>query len=478
MTITLQQLSVQFSLKTALDSVSAEFTGSAVHAIVGENGAGKSTLASVLSGDRRQTSGTMLLDGTPVVFHTPRDAIAHGIVLVHQRPLLADSISVLENIMLGTEHSAPKRQIRARLDACRARWCPSLPLKSLVRDIGGDGRFFTSLLGALCRAPQVLILDEPTALLSWEQKRALYANLRTAAEEGMNIIIITHSMEEAALYTDTVTVLKKGRLDAQYSRSRDFTAGSKGYVDFTAAAVSTEQESEKAAAQDASLPVLSFDHITVRPAARPALFDICFKARRAQITLIKGLPEAGLETLENVITGMEISPCTGTVTIGSTTVQLARRALTPALLRHNPDCRAAVVPSDRTCRGSHPSLTVEQLLTTYYTGSAPVSYAQELIDRAGIMIKPDEPAANLSGGMLQRLILERELDTHPQVLILCEPLQGLDSAASARLCGRIYDLCRKQTAVIVLTSGDFPEPYCRSVYSLKNGALTIQGGSR
>jgi len=492
MTVTLEHITERFSLKTALDSVSLKFEGGKIHAVVGENGAGKSTLAAILVGDRQPTSGTILLDSSPVVLKTPRQAAEYGIMQVHQRPLLAGCISVRDNILLGTEHTldrsngkpVPKRTILARLAVYADLWAPRLDMKALVNNLGGDQRFFTAILSALCRDPSVLVLDEPSASLNWEQRRLLYANLRSLAQSGLNIIIITHSMREAELYTDTVTVLNRGIVTARYPRSADFVPGSPGYVDFpeeNRKATTWKAPAEHTTARGA----VSFQNVTVRPVDRPALFSISFTARDRELTLIRGLQESGLGTLENVVTGMETTRSTGTFTIYHThggtvpesyTTSLFRHPLTPSVLRNCLHAGVAIIPSNRTFRGSNPQLTVAQILTVHYTGRNPTAYARELILKAGISISPDEPASSLSGGMLQRLILTRELDIKPDFIILCEPLQGLDSVSSTSLCGHLYALAQNGAAVIVLSAAGFPEEICSNIYILRDGKLEQTGG--
>ena len=492
MTITLESITERFLLKTALESVSTEFRGSSIHAVVGENGAGKSTLAAILCGSLQPSSGRILLDGTPSQLKTPREAAEKGIILVQQRPLLAGSISVKENILLGIEYQKDSRfwnrkKILAELNVLRKTWAQDLSPDALVRNIGGDGRFFTALLGALCRHPSVLILDEPSALLNWEQRRMLYAGLRELAQHDMNIIIITHSMEEAALYTDTVTVLNEGRISAYYPRSKDFTPGSPGYIEFAVPDIGNSEVSHLQHPSSVS-GCLSFESVTVRPQNRPGLFDIHLTARCGQLTLIRGLQESGLGTLENVMTAMETAKCSGTFTLsynnGSDTISrrisLAHHPLTPEILRSRLHVRIAVIPSDRMFRGSNPQLSVKQILTAQHTADNSDEYARYLISKAGITISPDESAGNLSGGMLQRLILERELDLQPSFILLCEPLQGLDSHASAKLCERLYGLAESGCAVIVLSAADFPESFCSMIYTLKDGnlELTAKGKNR
>ncbi|MBQ9239387.1 MAG: ATP-binding cassette domain-containing protein, partial [Treponema sp.] len=227
MDIALSGVHKRYTYKTVLSGISMDFPGGKIHALLGENGAGKSTTAAILSGSLQPDAGTVRINGVPVTLKNERDAVRRGIVMVRQRPLLADSITVRENIVLGSEYGAEthrwnKKARQAEIAALLARLNPPLTAKTLAADLGGDSRFYTAFIAALIRRPQVLLLDEPSALLDWEQRRQLYAYIRELSQSGMNVIIITHSREEAALYTDTVTVLAEGMVAARYADSSTY----------------------------------------------------------------------------------------------------------------------------------------------------------------------------------------------------------------------------------------------------------------
>lgn len=459
MTIALHGVSKKYLLKTALDSVTVTFDSAKIHALLGENGAGKSTLAGILCGDITATSGTILIDDKEVSLSSTKEGLAQGIVLVHQRPLLASSISVQENIMLGVHATT------AALAELKQRWCPWLTLSTLVKDLGGDGRFYTSLLCALLRTPRFLILDEPSALLDAGQRTELYTNLKTLTHSGCTILIITHSTAEATTYADTVTVLREGRLLTQYPTASDYKAASLA----TTSKVSAVQT-------EGSACCISLTHVSCRPKNRPILLDATISVPYHAITMITGMKESALGTLEDVLTGMNNAPCTGTISFSctkdndcQTTINLHKKLLTTSFLRAR---HTAIVPSDRSFRASNPALTVEQILTTYCTGTIHLK-AQELIDRAHVNITPLESVSNLSGGMLQRLILAREQSIDPELFILCEPMQGLDTTAQAELCKTLVAIAKNGKAVLVLGATDFPLTLCNKVYSLEGGTTTL-----
>ena len=582
MTVTTRELTKTYLLKTALNRVSVTFAGGEIHALVGENGAGKSTLAGLLCGDLEPTSGDILLDGKPTRFLGAKDALRAGIVLVHQRPLLASSITAKENIILQLQATRAKPPFflhapTAEMLRLRDQWAAHLNLNALVKDLGGNMRFYVSLLGALLQNPRVLLLDEPSAFLDTDERKHLYQNLRALATTGTNIIVITHSRAEATTYADTVTLLQNGSLAARFE-SRD------AYATFLAdnadlrrlhsfegkslppgfspavfttppspkgatrplkipevcsnillpqtsteaiASVSTFQGasmrlhsllqrlySERRAARAAvkSFPcsvdatrqqrgfprpqaptpsrhglgpcpknpltsdeknAITFNHVSSRPKNRPALLDATLSVEYGAITAVTGLQEAALDTLEDVATGMETAYAKGTVTLtaadgSNLTVQVHR--LSPQILRAH---QTAIVPSDRNFRAANPNITVEQLLSVYAKTDTRAT-ALDLIARAEVHITPEQMVSNLSGGMLQRLILTRELATNPRLVILCNPMQGLDIQAQGELCQTLVSLAQAGKAILVLGTQEFPLSLCKKVYTLESGTTHLQ----
>lgn len=355
----LNNIQVRYSYKTVLTNVSLNFNAGTIYSLLGENGAGKSTLAHVLCGDLIPTSGSIYLNEKKLNIKSPRDAIKSGIVCVHQRPLLAPSISILDNLKIGISH----KKI-AEIPELVKSWLPGMNLSELVKNLSEEEIFNTSLTGALLKNPSVLILDEPP-FLKTEQIREL-------AKRGLIIIIITHSFKEAIEKTDEVILLKDGSL-----------------LEKTPASELTES------------------------LIREKLFGL---------TKTIPLPE-GIEKKD--ITEKEV---------------LSKRPL------------AGYIPSNRSFRASNPKLTIFQLCTAYHTSDRQKElevFAEKLLKKADVNIRLYEKASCLSGGMLQRLILERELAENPKELYLFEPTHGLDAEATERLYSRLEGLIRKGVKIII-----------------------------
>ena len=412
MNLSLRNICLKFSHKVVLQGLSVCFDEGQLHALLGQNGAGKSTAANIICGELVPDSGELLLDDVPVSFATPHDAILSGICYVHQRPMLADSITVKENLLLGLN-----KEQKARLELVAQKWLQGVGLNSLVKDCGADVRFFIALTSALIKAPRVLILDEPSALLDDTQRDFLFTNLRELADGGMNIIIITHNYEEAQRFCDTICFIEDGKVGAD-----------KGSFD------KLRNPTEKTSFLNMSKGEHDPQFIT--------LHNITIQ--KGAITLIKGLAEDGLDEIEKEL--MSLRQKTGPL---------------------------AFIPTDRKFTGSNPNLTIEQMLTSALTipENQKPEVARQMIKSSGVNIEPDEKCSCLSGGMLQKLMFERELYNNPELLILCNPLQGLDVNTCQKTCERIQTAAQNGAYVLVLSYGAFPSEYSDKEYHLVNGNL-------
>lgn len=503
MTIETRSLTKAYPLKTALKDVSILLEEGKIHALVGENGAGKSTLANLIAGSLVPSSGTILIDGREAVFSCAADALARNIVLVRQRPLLSESLSAWENIILKTPADGKQGIFKQgsfflkapsdaflRLKDC---WCPALNLNAKVRDLGGNMRFYISLIGSLMRHPACLILDEPSAFLSVEERKFLYEELRNYADGGMNVIVITHSYSEAVTYPDTVSLLRDGHLVRQFKDREAY----KEYYQTSARASGTVQDTSPSVQSCRSIPAvpqgspapaanrpasstgrpcLRLEGASVRSRNKPALLNATLTACYGEITAVTGVKEAAMETLEDLLTGLEdekeaglfcFTDCSGK----EEELRLTSKKLTASFIRKR---KGAVVPSDKTFRASNPGLSVLQMLSVYEKKEADrEAQARRLAAQADIPIDLHERCAALSGGMLQRLILARELSTNPDFLILCNPMHGLDIDSQGRLCRQLEQLAAQDKAILLLGAEDFPLSLCSRVYSLESGMTTL-----
>ncbi len=471
MLLELKGISKSYESKQVLKDVSISFTQGKIHALLGENGAGKTTLAKIITGTIKPTAGSIYIDGKEVFFNSPFDALKNKISIIEQRPLLASSLTVKENIFLSYKESIPTKRNclknffippvpSTELIKLKDRWCPSLNFSSFVKDLGGNLKFYVTLLEALLRQPSFLVLDEPSAFLNIEERKKLYSSLQELSKNGCTILVITHSPLEAERYADNIIKLKEGVLSKGETSLEN--------VSFIK---SNEFGKEKKSAANTKSTSIKFTNCSSTPKTKSALLSLNLTCSSGEISAITGVKESAIDTLEDFITGMADSKRLGSVSINDKTIKASK--LNSSFLRKN---KTAIVPSDKTFRASNPSLTIEQMLTSYYTGRDSYSFTQNLIKKASVNIKPSQPCSDLSGGMLQRLILERELSLDQEIVILCNPMQGLDTQSQSTLIKRILSLKEEQKAILLVGAEDFPLTLCTRVYNLESGLCKLVMG--
>lgn len=473
---------------TALDGVTLAFSPGEIHTILGENGAGKSTLVHILSGLHAPTQGCVRIGEQEFCFRSPSEALSAGIAMVHQRPLLSGEITVLENILVGTSgillhRSRCKKEVAALL----GQWDIELDLSAPGGSLNPAGRLYTALVGALYRKPDFLILDEPTAVLSPEERERFFRSLQKARARGLGIILITHKLEEAVRWSDRVSVLRQGRLiyTASVRMPPDSVPVTEELLENLLDPEHTGRRSgpsrhETGMSDDTEIAIrmdrtITVSGLTAEPENRNPVRDIGFTALPGRITGISGLPGSGIETLEDVLSGM-IRAEKGTLGLG--TVRLSPAEIVPARLRRH---GVAIVPSDRAFRASHPELTILEMLIPYRQGglfpdrAANIAFALKILADEQIEASPSRKAQTLSGGQLQRLILARELAALPQFLILAEPEWGLDIRSTDLLRQRLSAAARSGMTILVLTENADSVPvngFYHETYLLREGTLS------
>ena len=484
--LSIHNVSKSYPRKKVLDSVSLSFEGGRMYALLGENGAGKSTLASVLTGNLRPDSGELLLDGASIQ-RDPSEAC--HIAVVSQIPELVNNISVLDNCILGAEPTGRfgivgRSKARKELEVLCEKWSTGPVLDKKTYALTAQERFYAALLSALYRKPDFLILDEPSATLSGTERKALFEKLRVAVANGLCVIFITHDIEEAVLYSDAVYVLRDGVVSAQFETSELKKAGVENSTNKIYSAMFSETSAEAesvsgdssaspgalseqysaAVSADAGGEVLCFHHVSAYPFRKAALHDVSFTVKKGYVTCITGQKESGLDTLEDIVTGMNDFPCDGKIIF----LGEEHKRLSPTLLRKK---GVGIVPSDKTNRASSPLLSVRDILTPCYNKET------DIIKLSGVDILPSEPVTNLSGGMLQSLVIERELFSadgkpKPSLLIFANPVYGLDRKRTSAIIKRIKAEAGRGEAVLVLAAeGSEVVKHADVTYHLVSGVL-------
>lgn len=425
-----------------------------VHALLGENGAGKSTLASILCGLYQPDEGTVLVDGRSVRLRTPRDGLALGIGMVHQHFRLVERFTVAENIALGDRRQPlvlfPGR-VRDAVVKLGKRYGLPIDPDARVGDLSVGEQQRVEITKMLYRGVDVLLLDEPTAVLTPQEADELFTTLRAMAADGKAVVLISHKLGEVLAVADRITVLRDGRVVGQVAT--DATDRSQLAMMMVGRDVDL---SPRRAQEPRGTVVLDVRGVGLRPPGRPArLTDVSLRVHAGEVVGVAGVAGNGQRELAEVIAGLR-APTKGTVMVaGQDTTRRGVRATRGAGL--------AYVPEDRLGTGLAPSLSIaDNLLLTRPLGflvdrRTATTDARSVIERFGV--KATGPAAavrGLSGGNVQKVLLGRELADGRGVLVVASPTRGLDVGAIEFVRG-LLDAHRRAGCGVLLLSEDLDE---------------------
>jgi general nucleoside transport system ATP-binding protein len=456
--VEMRGITKRFPGVVANDGVDFEAAAGEVHALLGENGAGKSTLSNILTGLYRPDDGEIRIDGLPVSFSAPREALDAGICMVHQHFRLVEPFTVAENVVLGDHRGEGRafrlrhRAIERRVEQLSGRYGLEVDPRARVWQLSLGEQQRVEILKALYRDARILILDEPTAVLTPQEAGVLFETLREMAADGRTVIFISHKLHEVKAVADRVTVLRGGRTVATVDAA-DATPRS-----LAALMVGRELDGVGAIrARAAGEPVLELTQVSAtgdRGAA--ALKDVSLAVREGEIVAVAGVAGNGQRELAEVVAGMR--PATrGTVRVGG-------KAL------HAADPRAAIaagvayVPEDRLGTGLAPNLSIASNLHLKdyrrpLASRGPLlllgrirDRAQELIQRYRIAAPgPHAPARLLSGGNLQKIVLAREFSGRPRLVVAASPTRGLDVGAIETVHAYLNDAAASGVGVLLIS---------------------------
>ena len=493
----------------SLEDASLDIAPGELLAVVGENGAGKSSLMNVLYGLYHPDAGTFLMDGKPVRFKSPRDAIARGIGMVHQHFMLVPTLTVAENVVLGREPTK-----RGLLDLDRAcdevaatakRFGFQLDPRARVDTLTVGSQQKVEIVKALHRGAQVLILDEPTAVLTPQESDELSQVMRGLVAQGRTVVLISHKLKEVLGVADRVAVMRRGRTVAVVRASETTVSalaslmvgeGSRGAamtgVPVASAAVVASTGTTGPAEARPPLPAVP-DAVTAATGpvvleakdlratgdnGRPALQGVSLTVRAGEIVGIAGVDGNGQRELAEVLTGLrKLDGGEGTLLGGP----LA--GLTPALAKAR---GVGHVPEDRLARAVVKAMTVEENVALGRHRQPPFARGP-WVDFKGRRertnqllssydVRPNDPVVALqalSGGNQQKVVVARELDADPKLLVVVQPTRGLDIGAVAQVHERLRD-AKARGAGVVMVSLDLEEVLALSdrVYVLYEGRVT------
>ena len=444
----------------ANDGVDFTLATGEVHALLGENGAGKSTLMNILDGLYQPDAGEILIDGRPVAFRSPRDAIAAGLGMVHQHFTLVASMTVTENVIIGLDRPRFRLDL-GHHDAEVARLAEAHGLRINPRlkvwQLSVGERQRVEILKVLYRGARVLIMDEPTAVLAPQEIDDLFRTLRSMTAAGRSVVFISHKLGEVLAIADRISVMRRGRITAA-----SLPAAGATQAQLATLMVGREMlESLQRTPMPAGKPVLALEGVEAdSDKGLPALRGVSLEVRSGEIVGIAAVAGNGQSELAEVITGLR--PCRGRVLVGGEDV--ANRPVRETIQRG-----VAHVPEDRTGVGTAPNLSlVDNLIMKRYRASpigrgwtidmgAARAAASQLKDSYDIAAPSIETQARLlSGGNIQRLILAREIESKPRLMIAVQPTRGLDVGA-VESAHRLLLERRAAGAAILLISEDLDE---------------------
>ncbi len=458
--IEMRNISKSFPFVKANDHVNLSLYPGEVHALLGENGAGKSSLMCVLTGKYAPDEGEILFRGKPIRIQKPKDALKYGISMVHQHFQLVGPMTVYENIALASEETQFffGKKLEKDIVACAEQYGMQIDLNARVEQLSIGEQQRVEIVKLLYQGAEILILDEPTAVLTPQEVDALFSNLHRMAELGKTVVFITHKLNEVMKFSDRITVLRLGKSVATM-RTKDTSA-----KELTSLLVGREMESQsaKSTATTSSEIALQLKGVCAENDRKlPALRDVDLVLHKGEIVCVAGVAGNGQRELGEVIAGLRpIS--SGCLLMGGEEVV----DISPAKMIEK---GVGFIPDDRLGVGLIPQMNVSQnlILKSFKSPKncnhgllreAEISkMTDEIIQKHNIVVgNPNKPIGLMSGGNQQKLLLAREVEQGPSVVVATYPVRGLDIGATNAI-HQVFLEERDNGTAILLISEDLDE---------------------
>jgi len=462
--IEMRGITKRFPGVLANDRVDFELRACEIHALLGENGAGKTTLMNILYGLYRPDAGEIRVRGKLVVLRSPKDAIDLGIGMVHQHFTLIPTMTVAENIVLGLRSAREPlldlSKAEERIAKLSKMYNLKVDPKAKVEQLSIGERQRVEIIKALYRGAQVLILDEPTSVLTPQETEDFFKTLRSIVQEGFTIVFITHKLPEVMTISDRVTVLRRGkvvaRVDTRFTNPLDLSRRMVG-KEVLYSVEKHETEKGKVVLEVRNLWALGDKGL-------PALKGVSFTILEGEILGLAGVAGNGQRELAEVLTGMRRATEGNVYILGKDMTNRQPQEIIAQGVGH--------IPEDRLGMGVVMDFSVAENLILEVRSDPRFSHrwflpfdrrwfhdkheirkhAEELIQEYGIVTpSPDVPARNLSGGNLQRLILARVLSKNPKLLVSAQPTSGLDVGATEFIRRKLMEQREKHVAILLIS---------------------------
>jgi simple sugar transport system ATP-binding protein len=472
--IVMEHISKRFGSVLANDDVGLSVRRGEIVALLGENGSGKSTLVNILAGIYLPDTGSIHIDGASRFFHSPHDAITAGVGMVHQHFMLIPVMNARENISLGEKSFIfNKKAVSAKISRVEREFGLKIPHDKKIYDMSVGEKQTVEILKVLYRGASILILDEPTAVLTPQETTRLFAIMRNMRDAGCAIIIITHKLGEVMEISDRVTVLRGGQLTGSVN-TRDTTPR-----ELTEMMVGTSVSLEISRPQSTPVkpPMLEVRSLSLsNKEGAKVIDDLSFELYGGEILGVAGIAGSGQKELCEILTGLRRADSGSARFEGEELLKLSPRAI------KNRGIRLSFIPEDRLGMGLVAGMSItDNVLLRHYDGTPGIfinrasgkTQAETIVQRYAV----STPSVNhivkkLSGGNIQKILLGREIETNPRLLITAYPARGLDVGASYS----IYDMLneRKKRGVAVLFIGedlDVLRELCDRIIIIHSGAL-------
>lgn len=456
----------RFGAVVANRDVSLRVRFGEIHAVVGENGAGKSTLMSILGGYLRADSGALRVCGMNGGFRSPRAAARHGVGMVHQDFSLAPDLSVLDNIVLGWERAVAgvrrRHEERARVSRLLDEFGATLPLDAKVADLDVAHRQHVEIVKVLFREAQLLMLDEPTAVLTPAERDALFTALRRLAHAGKAIILVGHRLSEIIDIADTITVMRAGTTVAVRQR------GTTDARELASLIVGQHLDDVPVHEQAPGPTVLTAEQVDIAGTAGLIVRDTTLTVSAGRVVGLAGLAGSGQTELIEACAGLRpIGAGALTISAGETIETRPDTSAGPDAVKRRRAAGVAWIPQDRRASGSLSGRPLwRSLLPLRWVPGAELdrfdpstlrAIGRRLITGAGVVTPSvDTPPDALSGGNLQKYIVARELSTQPLLVLAEDPTRGVDIGSATAIRGELRAAAERGAAV-VLASTDLEE---------------------
>ena len=449
-------------------------------AILGENGSGKTTLMNMIAGIYRPDAGEIFVNGQPAAIHSPKDSFRYGVGMIHQHFKLIDVFSATENIVLGIKDGRYNlKKSAAKVAEISERYGFDLSPKKKVYDMSVSEKQTVEIVKVLYRGAEILILDEPTAVLTPQETEKLFAVLRRMREDGKSIIIITHKLHEVMAISDRVTVLRKGK----HIATVETAATTEGELTEMMVGQKVALNIERTQMKETPDRLLVKGVNLLNVEGVEVLHDVSFSVRAGEIFGIAGIAGSGQKELLETIAGLQ-NTATGEVTYidPASGEKVNLRDKTPLQIREL-GVRLSFVPEDRLGMGlvGNMDLVDNMMLRSYRKGSSvfvdrkpPKELAQNVVEDLGVVTPGiSTPVRRLSGGNVQKVLVGREIAAAPTVMMAAYPVRGLDINSSYMIYNLLNQQKEKGAAVIFVGEDlDVLLELCDRILVLSSGRVT------